>query len=295
MAWDISITLLRYFVRVAELRNISRAAESLYISQPTLSRQLAGLEKQLGVTLMQKTRTGVALTPEGIALQEKALHLLSVYDRFVEDISHLDAWMQGSVSIAYQKSSEEFLQKCNRTFLNLYPNITLDCVRQGHKNIVTALEDGKFDVVYVNSLDVEGHPQIQSIRLFSQDEWLLVPRTNPLCKKKEVKFSDLVGQRFVMTSRKTARLKSDLQIAACQKYNVVPNIVKYADNLDEFLMDILTYDAICFMPYMRGVENDYVKYVKLSGHEARISTSIAWIRETDVIRNYIKVVQDMNQ
>lgn len=58
---------------------------------------------------------------------------------------------------------------------------------------------------------------------------------------------------------------------------------------------ILTYDAICFMPYMRGVENDYVKYVKLSGHEARISTSIAWIRETDVIRNYIKVVQDMNQ
>ncbi len=72
-------------------------------------------------------------------------------------------------------------------------------------------------------------------------------------------------------------------------------VLPYADNLDEFLMDILTYDAICFMPYMRGVENDYVKYVKLSGHEARISTSIAWIRETDVIRNYIKVVQDMNQ
>lgn len=293
MQGDISTTTIRYFIRIAELHSISKAAESLFISQPTLSRQMADLEGRLHIALFAKGKCGVTLTREGKAFLEKAVQFMAAYDRFISEVANLENLMSGAISIAYQKSAEEFLGTCNRQFLQLYPNIDLNCSRQGRKNIVAALLDGEYDVVFVNSLDVEGVKNVQSFRLFSQAEWLLVPRTNPLAQKDAVSLDELKDERFIMTSHHTAKLKADLQIAACRRHGFVPNIIKYADNFDDFIMNILTYDAICFMPFMHGAENDHIKYVRVKGHETHIDTSVAWVHETETVEKYIETVRKL--
>ncbi len=82
---------LRYFLAVAYEGNISRAAESLYIAQPSLSRQIQGLEKELGCQLFIRKSHRVELTPEGLELRSRATEVLEMVGRIEDEFAQRDA------------------------------------------------------------------------------------------------------------------------------------------------------------------------------------------------------------
>lgn len=82
---------LRYFLAVAYEGNISRAAESLYIAQPSLSRQIQGLEKELGCQLLIRKSHRVELTPEGLELRSRATEVLEMVGRIEDEFAQRDA------------------------------------------------------------------------------------------------------------------------------------------------------------------------------------------------------------
>lgn len=99
---------LRYFLAVAECLNFSRAAESLYISQPALSYQIAELERELGVELFTRDRRRVYLTPEGQALLEPARNLLSQAERLPQLAQQGGVGSEGRLRIGFDNTEDHF-------------------------------------------------------------------------------------------------------------------------------------------------------------------------------------------
>ena len=108
------LRVLRYFLEAARLGNVSRAADNLCVTQPTVSRQLKELEEELGEKLFERTNYAIRLTPAGELLRERAEDILSMADRTVQDFKSLkEDEVVGEIAIACAESRNvNFLSKC---------------------------------------------------------------------------------------------------------------------------------------------------------------------------------------
>lgn len=93
------IRVLKYFLMVAKEQSFTKAAEQLHITQPTLSRQLAQLENELGTSLFVRTGRNITLTQEGILLKRRALEIIDLEGRTIEELHGADEYVEGTVTI----------------------------------------------------------------------------------------------------------------------------------------------------------------------------------------------------
>ena len=93
------VRVLRYFLAVAREESITRAAEQLHITQPTLSRQLAQLEDSVGVKLLERGARRVTLTDEGILLKRRAEEIVSLVDKTEKELKKQDDLVEGTIAI----------------------------------------------------------------------------------------------------------------------------------------------------------------------------------------------------
>ena len=98
------IRVLRYFLEIARENNMSRAAETLHVSQPTLSKQMKDLESELGKKLFRRGSTSVSLTDEGMLLRKRAEDILAMVDKTTEEFRELDNITGGEVHIGCAES-----------------------------------------------------------------------------------------------------------------------------------------------------------------------------------------------
>ena len=98
------IRVLRYFLEIARAGNMSRAAEALHVSQPTLSKQMKNLEQELGKKLFSRGSTGLSLTDEGMLLRKRAEDILEMVDKTAEEFMELDNIPGGEVHIGCAES-----------------------------------------------------------------------------------------------------------------------------------------------------------------------------------------------
>src|SRR5262245_47097890 len=98
---DVDLRQLRYFLTVAEERNFTRAAARLFMSQPPLSLQIMRLERELGVTLLERTARGVRLTPAGEVLYSRGSALVESLLDIIADVKRVGGAPGGLVRIGY--------------------------------------------------------------------------------------------------------------------------------------------------------------------------------------------------
>ena len=92
------IRVLRYFLTAAKEQNFTKAAEQLHITQPTLSRQLAAFEEELGISLFVRKGKSITLTDEGILLKRRALEILNLEERTLEELKGTEKAIEGTVT-----------------------------------------------------------------------------------------------------------------------------------------------------------------------------------------------------
>lgn len=98
------IRVLRYFLEIARAGSMSRAAETLHVSQPTLSKQMKDLEGELGRKLFRRGSTSLSLTDEGMLLRKRAEDILDMVDKTADEFKALDDIMGGEVQIGCAES-----------------------------------------------------------------------------------------------------------------------------------------------------------------------------------------------
>ena len=93
------LRLLRYFLTVAKEQSFTKAAEQLHITQPTLSRQMAAFEEDLGITLFIRNGKKISLTDEGILLKRRALEILNLEERTLEELKGKEEVVESTITI----------------------------------------------------------------------------------------------------------------------------------------------------------------------------------------------------
>jgi DNA-binding transcriptional LysR family regulator len=137
---------LRYFVAVAEMENVSRAALKLHVSQPALGRQIRDLEDEIGFLLFERTAKSVRLTAAGRAFLNRARVLLQDADEAVKKARAVAAAEPSELHVGYSPTPvAEFLPKALRAFQRSVPNVHVRLHDVSHEAIVDGLRNGQFE------------------------------------------------------------------------------------------------------------------------------------------------------
>jgi DNA-binding transcriptional LysR family regulator len=171
---------IRHFVRIAELKSLSKAADSLDLTQSGLSRQLAVLETYVGKPLFSRTGRGVELTNAGRILLEAAKSGYARIDEALETIRDKEGVTQGSVRVATVHTlSYYFTADVVSAFVGQRPKVNLSLMARSSPEVVELVENGKADLGFVYD-SVVASPDLTSISLFTDEMCLIIGQNSAI-------------------------------------------------------------------------------------------------------------------
>lgn len=262
------LRVLRYFLAVAREESISGAADYLHLSQPTLSRQLMDLEKELGKTLFIRGSRRITLTEQGTLLQKRASEILELVEKTTGELTAADDAITGDIYIGGGESNAiRLLAHTAQQFRIANPQVQFHLFSGNALDVGERLEKGLLDFgIMMGHRDLKKY---DCIKLPAVDVWgVLMRKDHPLAEKETIRPKDLwdepliVSQQFVKTSRFSEWFHRDyesLNIAAT--YNLVFNASLL---VEEGLGCALTYDKLvntagrelCFRPVSPRLEDE---------------------------------------
>lgn len=198
----ISLELYRVFWEIGKTRNLTRAAESLYVTQPNISAALKALEEQLHVTLCVRTKKGITLTYEGEVLfeeLEKAFSHIGLAERKIEKLVHLES---GVISISASDTiCNYYLLPYITGFTKQYPGIRLEITNRTSFETAELLKKGQIDMGFVN-LPFED-PLISTAKCCEIRDVLIGGSVYKDLSQTKMSFSRLTQYPLVMLERKS--------------------------------------------------------------------------------------------
>lgn len=167
---------LRYFLKIAELSSLSKAAEELDVSQSGLSRQLAAFEAFLGQALFVRTGRGVALTPAGKRLQEGTRQHYARIDAALDAAKIKEGVLEGSLRVAtIHTLSHYFTSDLLTKFISQHRKVNLSVMARSSPDVVELVERGKADIGFVYDSAVASEA-LRSVALFDDKMCLIAQK-----------------------------------------------------------------------------------------------------------------------
>jgi len=199
MSNQIDLKYIQSFQVLAQELHFRKAAEKLFISQPGLSKQIQHLEAQLGVTLLERDRRNVRLTPSGAYLKAQANFLSGFLEQTFSQIKIIEAGLEGEIRIGFvgsamQKVIPDLIKKCTASF----PNINFVFDEMSNKAQLTALQNNQIDLGFVRLKEV---PKPIFIRPIHEEQFALVVPKNHSIKPSTFKnIRQLDQEPFILFS-----------------------------------------------------------------------------------------------
>lgn len=215
---------LRCFIAVAEELHFGRAAERLGLAPPALSRQISTLEEELGAVLLTRTTRQVALTRAGLVLLEEGRSILARMDyaaRAVRDASLASGKLLriGAIDAA----SSSFVPEALVAFRERYPGVEIKFVEAMTAPLIQMLEAGKLDLALTRPPRKPTDCAYEVLRV--ERPIVVLNETHPLAARDDLTMQDLVGEPFVVPSKRIRPFAYDLVMAYFESVGAVPNVV----------------------------------------------------------------------
>ncbi len=187
------IRTLRYFLAVAGEENMTRAAELLHVTQPTLSKSLKALEEELGKKLFKRHSFSISLTGEGVLLRDRAEDLVGMADKIEKEFVSLDDISGGELFLGLAESYQiQYIARAIRALKERCPKLRYHITSGDTEQVAEKLQKGLLDfVVLAEEPDAKKY---DALALPEADRWGLVfPADDPLAQKKEIRAGELAG------------------------------------------------------------------------------------------------------
>lgn len=195
------LRVLRYFLMVAKEQSFTKAAEQLNITQPTLSRQLAALEEELGAKLFHRGGHSITLTNEGLLLKRRALEIVDLEDKILSEFKGDNEAIEGKITIGCGEfNAVEILAKICGSYREKYPLVQFALHTGTADHISEMMSKGLVDIgIFLEPVNTEG---LDYIRIQGSDHWVVTMKADdPLAAKDVITKKDLTGLPLILPER----------------------------------------------------------------------------------------------
>lgn len=184
---------MRYFLAVAREENMTRAAELLHVTQPTLSKSLKSLEDELGKKLFVRHSFHIELTEEGVLLRKRAEDLVSMADKIQTEFLSLDDVLGGEIYLGLAESYQiRYLAAEIKTLKNTYPDLRYHITSGDTEQVTEKLDRGVIDFAVL--AEEPNAEKYHYLTFPKADVWgVVMPKDCPLAGKPSISVDDLAG------------------------------------------------------------------------------------------------------
>lgn len=253
----------QYAVAVADELHFGRAAERLHVAQPSLSRQIRDLERDLGVDLFTRTSRHVELTPAGAAFVGAARRAIAVAAETRESAIAAANGVQGRVVLGFVASAAvEILPRLVAAHRAARPLVRLALHEMTTEEQIEGLVSGDIDVGLSRDLEPTPGLRVQTIR--REPLIVAVPSDHPLQHRRRVSVADLAGSAFVTLPRQRVPRAWDRLLLLAQAAQVRPSYVQEANQFVTLLALVAAGLGVAIVPAsVRTLRHKGVHYVRL--------------------------------
>lgn len=283
---------LEYFCTISHLKNFTRTAETLHVSQPSVTKAIKALEAELGLTLIDRSQKKVNLTPEGQAFLLHAQKIMSAASAARKDMARYRGNSKGKIQFGLPPMVEAYLFPDLFTkFHSSFPDINLDVQEYSDSDEVRnrlALGDLDFGIV------------LGEVRTPSENEMLLMedrmsvclPPDHPLASQEKISFSDIAAEKFIMQQPHTYQYREVYR--RCSEVGYVPDIALCTSQLKTIKQLVANGMGISILPnFVTGTESIFVRRPLLPDLSVQITLNWGTGKQlTDVDAQFSGFIKD---
>ncbi|MTV81486.1 LysR family transcriptional regulator [Secundilactobacillus folii] len=247
---------LRYFIAVTDYASFTKAAEHLFVTQPTLSRQISDLENEMGTALFIRGHHALKLTAAGKRFFKEAQKITNQVDHLKDTVNPSADNQAGILKIGYQSFLDTSLMyDIVKQVSQKYPDIEMPLFRGTPAELRNQLVTHQCDVVFTLTPCIEGFTGIDYLDLQKNQIKLAVPHDHPLAKQKSVDPKELADENFILLNRQVSPFIVDYMISLCMQNGFSPNATYYVNDAERALMLAGAGKGITFLHSMNKVSS----------------------------------------
>ena len=224
---------ISYFLQVAETQSMTGAAKELYISQPALSKQIALLEREVGVPLFERKARGVVLTSAGRQFEKDLKNILKELENAKKNAALAGKARKQLLNVGCFDGvyTDDFLPQLFEYFQRKVPELKLVLHRMSFSEGTKALKGNKIDLWLTLQLGWEGAGNFCEMQLIRRKAALIFPSESRWGRQEQLSFDDFQGGTFVTVGRERGQGVYYSSLRKIQELGIVPGEVEEADNI----------------------------------------------------------------
>ena len=282
---------LRYFARVADLGNFTYAAKACHVSQPSLSFQIAKLERQLGQPLFERQSRGAKLTNAGLRFKERV-------DQILRLIVDAQACMQDDtdsgrlVVAAIPTIAPYLLPSALARFSKQFPLAQIEVIEETTEHIIRMCAEGDVDLSII-ALPI-AHTNLEVTPLFKEELLAVLPKGHQLAKKKRLVLDDLAKQPFVLLHE--AHCLTDQTRGFCTRHLITPITTARTHQLTTVLELVRLGHGISLIPAMAAKMDQHPDrvYRRFRGTIPARTIALGWNRlryQSQLFKTFVRFLK----
>jgi DNA-binding transcriptional LysR family regulator len=268
--------LLKYFSVLAEELHFGKAAKKLHISQPPLSRQIKGLEEELGVRLFNRTKRNVQLTTFGKYLKHESYKLFNQLDVMKNHLQLMKYGAIGQIKIGYVG---DFMHSIFPDILSEvkheYPKIDTILLESDTESQISSLRTGLIDIGFIRT-PIEVKDMIVN-PIYKETFSLILSKSHPLSSRKKIPLKELADEPYIGFSPKCPPPLSKSVMSICNRAGFSPKVIHKAlqiNSIVKLVENNIGYSIIPIGP--KAVFKENVKFFDLKNYPERAEMSLAY-------------------
>lgn len=278
------IRQLRYFIAVADTLNFSRAAESVYLSQSALSRQIMDLEREIGLPLLRRSTRQVELTDAGRALQKSAKELISRWEKMLPEVRNLVTEDNQALALTVGVDARALAEPMRRKrFMSVlyelrrgYPGLRVLLRNNDHQELMKGVSDQSLDCVMVLDRELE-HRAGLCQETYAHEEMVLVFRSENV--HTDADYRDIIMNRgLILVDKEPQGLYHIIHILS--DLRIEPQI-RFCESIEDMTMTIQTGESAAILPesVVARLDDPSLQVLHMPSEYTRLSLSLIWRKD----------------
>lgn len=272
------IRQLRYFIAVAECLSFTQAAKQLFISQPSLSQQIADLERHIGVSLLIRKHNGISLTNAGKALLKDAKIIVTKCSELIQHANEAETGIVGDLKIGILGYTEkQILPNIVMNFRQKYPRVNLSFEQFSLGSLDTALVRNDIDIGFTAIWEQHYLPNVAYKKIYKDSLCVVLPSNHALARESGFELSSIIDEPIVFQKKDNSPRGYNNLFRICINRDFYPKTTSMSD-MWAVLLGVECGIGISILPSVipKSYNSSRITCFNISGKDSQIDIAVAW-------------------